>query len=103
MPTWIRNIIFRSLYLNNQQGCMTTVAACLCDDSEALYLQPYWMPSLSSPSSSLPPPFMEMLGPYVGYAVTQPRLPPNNGAEAAAALWKVSEELTGHTYDTKLD
>jgi len=90
-PRWIIPI-FSLLYINNAQGAFTSIAACLCDfDSSVIYLQPYWLPFPKRPA--FPP--MEMLGPFVGYAATAPRLPDMDGT-AAAALWKVSEEVTGY-------
>jgi len=45
-------------------------------------------------------PLSEMLGLFVGYAITDPRLPYENdngekdgGLQSARALWNVSEEL----------
>lgn len=94
-PRWIIPI-FRLLYLNNQQGCYTSVAACLCEiETSVIYLQPYWMPWSGQPA--FPP--MEMLGPFVGYAAATPRLPNDNG-ESAVALWKVSEQITGYQTTT---
>ena len=41
----------------------------------------------------MPLPFMEMLGPFIGYSVTQPRLPLDlNGS--ADGLWDACAELT---------
>ena len=66
------------------------------DDSHAtnlstLYLQPYWIPFQKK---DVPPyPMFEMLGPYKGYCVTQPRLPDDDGIAASSALFEVCEEL----------
>eukprot|EP00559_Dactyliosolen_fragilissimus_P008012 CAMPEP_0184869938 /NCGR_PEP_ID=MMETSP0580-20130426/35881_1 /TAXON_ID=1118495 /ORGANISM="Dactyliosolen fragilissimus" /LENGTH=166 /DNA_ID=CAMNT_0027371769 /DNA_START=115 /DNA_END=615 /DNA_ORIENTATION=- len=99
--------IFRLIYLNNQQGSTTSIAAAVGRlPSHAVYLQPYWQPRSSSsvfnskssfaPSFqtwyALPFPLFEMLGPYVGFAITDPRLPRNTD-DASLALWKASEEL----------
>ena len=93
--------LFRKLYLTTKQGCTTTVAASVLDfDKEIdtatnniIYLQPYALPRrLSSP----PFPLFEMLGPYQGYRLTEPRLPTSDGGkQAAGSLFAVCEELTG--------
>jgi hypothetical protein len=81
------------LYLNNAQGCQTSVAACIGDfPAEDMYLQPYWVPPSFRHKPAIP--WMEMLGPFVGHAVTKPRLPEDADA-AAKALWTISEQVTG--------
>jgi hypothetical protein len=42
----------------------------------------------------VPIPLMEMMGPFIGYAVTQPRLPLDLD-RSANDLWDVSSELVG--------
>jgi len=86
--------LFRALYLDSEQGCQTTVAAAL-GDFEDDYLQPYWMPSWMK---GTPFPALEMMGPFVGYRATIPRLPNDN--DTAKCLWRASEELTGCVYPT---
>ena len=88
LPLW------KALFLTSEQGCATTVAAAVGDDFEddVYYLQPYWMPS-NYGRYKAPLPIPEMLGPFVGFRVTQPRLP-TNPQMASLALWRVSEELT---------
>ena len=90
-PTILR-VLFRFIYLTTRQGCSTTVAAAVKDDwsDDTFYLQPYWQ----AEGCASPHPVTEMLGPYVGYLPTKPRLPDDGGDEAASALWKISEELT---------
>lgn len=95
-PEWIQEVM-RVFFLTTEQGSRPVVAAALQATSgdgggggEGTYLQPYWLPTYNR----APLPFMEMLGPYIGYVVTTPRLPADGGKEAALALWKVSQELT---------
>jgi hypothetical protein len=90
----ILKFFFNLIYLNNRQGCQTSVAAAVGEwDDDVVYLQPYWLPATSS--KQVPFPVMEMLGVYQGHRVTQPRLPADGGLLAGQALWKASEELTG--------
>lgn len=107
-PGWVRKI-FQWVYLTPYQGSTPLVAAAVIDNDELItnnirYLQPYWVPPpLSSSSTPSVPmwPFQEMLGPYVGYTPTAPRLPcttENEVLEASKALWTVSEELTNLQY-----
>lgn len=92
-PRWIV-AIFKRVYLNNKQGSYTSIAASVMDDlpEDVVYLQPYHQVQNQSPPF---PPF-EMLGPFVGFQSTPPRLPRDgsNGELTSAALWKVSKELT---------
>jgi len=101
--------IFRSVYLTCQEGCEPVVAAATMrpaslegespssssttTSSLPLYVQPYWIPFASSDRT--PFPATEMLGPYVGHAITKPRLPRDGGSAAGEALWKACQELTG--------
>jgi hypothetical protein len=86
--------LFRRIYLTPEQGCTTSVAASVLDlEEDAIYLQPYLLPFQRRDSP--PYPLFEMLGPYVGYRVTQPRLPDDGGLEAGKSLFAVCEELTG--------
>jgi NAD(P)-dependent dehydrogenase (short-subunit alcohol dehydrogenase family) len=87
-PQWIQQVM-KVFFLTPRQACRPVVAAAV-QRINATYLQPYWQLDYDRP----PFPAMEMLGPYVGYAATAPRLPMDGGYEAAQALWKVSEELT---------
>lgn len=92
-------LLFRWLYLTNQQGCCTSVAASVADLSESeWYLQPYWQMS----TKSTPWPVTEMLGPFVGYQAVQPRLPEDGGILSSDALWQysgnlVSKAMTGES------
>lgn len=100
-PDWIR-AIFRRIYLTPQQGSTPLVAAAVRNHDvepessttkhELTYLQPYWIPPNLQKKPVLP--LFEMLGPYVGYTETTPRLPDDGGIQAAKMLWQVSEELT---------
>ena len=100
---------YKMIYLTPKQGCSTSLAGSLgCLPENAIYLQPYfqWRSKKQSKSTthrsfnrwySLPFPMFEMLGPYVGYAVTEPRLPLNDGNrgyESSNALWSVCERIT---------
>lgn len=58
------------------------------EKENALYLQPY-----QQPFAGIPFPALEMLGPFVGHAVTQPRLRSHDYHQAAEALWTAMEEL----------
>lgn len=95
--------IIKQIFLTIKQGSSTSVAAAIGDlPQDALYLQPYYQPwgkkvfsnSKSSPYLwySLPHPITETMGPYVGFAVTDCRLPPR---ESRSALWNVCEEIVG--------
>lgn len=96
-PRWLV-FLFSLLYINPKKGSTTSVAAAVGEfPKEALYLQPYWLFN----KNKVPFPAMEMLGPYVGYEITKPRLP-NDGTEGSATaqvMWKVSEKLVGCEYD----
>lgn len=109
-PEWLRAFI-GLVFLTPQQGSVPVVAAAVqekeyyrgddkddddssSDSSYYYYLQPYWQAFSSAKTTPLFP-AMEILGPYVGYVPTVPRLPlVDGGREAALALWDVSEELT---------
>ncbi|CAB9504860.1 WW domain-containing oxidoreductase [Seminavis robusta] len=86
--------INKRIFLNNQQGSYTSVAASVLDNlpPDVIYLQPYHQ---VQGSSSTPFPVFEMLGPFVGYQAIQPRLPKDgtNGELTARILWNVSEDL----------
>ena len=89
--------VFDLFYLNSRQGCYTSVAAALNEfDPTQVYLQPYCMPA----GTKVPFPMIEMMGPFCGYRVTEPRLPDDDseGIATAQCLWEVSEELTGCEY-----
>jgi NAD(P)-dependent dehydrogenase (short-subunit alcohol dehydrogenase family) len=99
--------IFKRIYLNSKQGSSTSLAAAIGNVPEgAIYLQPYLQPfsvkeKLQRGVSSFrrwystPHPLFEMLGPYVGYAVTEPRLPDNIDDVCGPSMWEVSDELVG--------
>jgi NAD(P)-dependent dehydrogenase (short-subunit alcohol dehydrogenase family) len=91
-PRFLRKI-FRWIYISNRQGSFTTVAAAVSINlpDDVVYLQPYYQ---VNPQSVTWPPF-EMLGVFVGYLATQPRLPKDgtNGALTARVLWETSEAL----------
>ena len=101
-PIWLQTI-FRYVYLSPRQGCTPAVAAATIDTTSGkipslneidnlYYFQPYWIPNQNHRPMI---PFTEMLGPYVGYTRTTPRLPVNRGGtDEAKALWQVSEALT---------
>jgi len=89
-------------FLSPHQASRPVVAAAVLEgiynnNNNATYFQPYWKPRMwwSNDDDHHPLfPVVEMLGPYVGYVATTPRLPVDGGREAALALWKVSEEFT---------
>lgn len=90
---------FRCVYLSPVQGCIPVVAAAVIDDvlvnhgnRHTHYFQPYYIPSRHKNRPMIP--WTEMLGPYIGYVLTTPRMPPNGGRKEAVALWSASEELT---------
>ena len=99
---------YKMIYLTPKQGSSTSLAGALGYLPEnAIYLQPYfqWSSKKRSKSTthrsfnrwySLPFPMFEMLGAYVGFAVTDPRLPldKNCGYESSNALWSVCEKIT---------
>jgi NAD(P)-dependent dehydrogenase (short-subunit alcohol dehydrogenase family) len=99
--------IFELVYLSSEQGSTPIVAAAVRDDwreQSTIYLQPLWVPpqidllslfrkQRRRQNSSPMIPFTEMLGVFVGYSVTTPRLPSDGGMKAAQTLWEVSEEL----------
>jgi hypothetical protein len=91
----VLKFFFNLIYLNNRQGCHTSVAAAVgeWEDDKVVYLQPYWLPATSP--TQVPFPVAEMLGVYQGHRVTQPRLPADGGLLAGQAMWKASAELTG--------
>ena len=102
--------IHETIYLTRKQGAATSIAGAISKLPENdLYLQPYWQPfkNIRSKMSTLvaypafgnkwyskPLPFAEMLGPCVGFAITEPRLPADVNA-SADALWEVCGDLTG--------
>ena len=86
--------VFEVIYLNNKQGARPSVVGAVGElDDDAIYLQPYKMPF-----SGVPFPVFEMLGPYVGHAVTPPRLPADGGLKAANILWEVAGNMTNATW-----
>jgi len=96
--------IIDMLFLSTKQGSSTSLASAVGDlPKDALYLQPYWQPGkrkVLSNSKAMPwlwyprpHPITEMMGVYVGFAVTDCRLPPS--PESRYALWNVCEELVG--------
>ena len=104
---YVAGPIFRIIYLDSRQGAQTSIAAAVGKfPQSAHYLQPYWQPCFSAlikKSSSqfvhcsypVPFPVSEMLGPFIGYAVTNARLP-NDGAGgliSSSDLWNASEKL----------
>ncbi|KAL7537105.1 hypothetical protein ACHAXR_009170 [Thalassiosira sp. AJA248-18] len=94
---------YKLVYLSPQQGSSTSIAGAIgAMPKDAIYLQPYWQPRQKRQSRlsvrrwySLPFPMTEMLGPYVGHAITEPRLPLDGcgGYKSSEALWNVCEKL----------
>jgi NAD(P)-dependent dehydrogenase (short-subunit alcohol dehydrogenase family) len=89
--------LYKLVYLSSRQGCRTTVDAATNENlgvpsnELAVYLQPYWNPSL--PRSKPMFPLFEMLGPFLGSVPASPRLP-SHGESASAALWDACEAVT---------
>ena len=65
-------------------------------DTDALYIQPYWRPEGAKEPCN---PVVEFSGPFVGYKVTEVRLPQGGGVEAAKALFAVAEEVTNCKFE----
>lgn len=95
--------VFRLLYLTPAEGALTVLAAATGNfPNNQSYLQPYWLPRLSLLSAyescqtcyyKCPFPVFEMLGPYIGHAATEPRLPQKDGGmQSASSLWIACEE-----------
>lgn len=99
--------LFRLLYLTPQQGCQTSVAAAVLDEFNSssedgmIYLQPYRLPPRRN-NDAPPFPMFEMLGPFMGYRETKPRLPVDGGVQASKSLFQVCEELTGCHFPDRL-
>lgn len=92
--------VYRLVYLTSKQGASTSIAAAIMDfDQETIYLQPYLLPRQKKESP--PFPLFEMLGPYMGYVETTPRLPEDGGIQACKSLFAVCEELTGCSFEHK--
>eukprot|EP00594_Rhizosolenia_setigera_P001200 CAMPEP_0178948134 /NCGR_PEP_ID=MMETSP0789-20121207/5302_1 /TAXON_ID=3005 /ORGANISM="Rhizosolenia setigera, Strain CCMP 1694" /LENGTH=393 /DNA_ID=CAMNT_0020628463 /DNA_START=225 /DNA_END=1407 /DNA_ORIENTATION=+ len=95
--------LFRLLYLSPQQGSQTSIAASVLQfEDDVVYLQPYRLPPIYNNNKkkkkrkSVPPyPVFEMLGPFMGYRETQPRLPEDDGVLASQSLFQVCEDLAG--------
>jgi NAD(P)-dependent dehydrogenase (short-subunit alcohol dehydrogenase family) len=85
--------IFRKIYLTPKQGASTTVAAAVGKGwrDDEYYLQPFWLSE--STSKAVPPAYVEMHGPYVGYFASKPRLPDIDGVNAANSLWNAANEI----------
>eukprot|EP00520_Triparma_pacifica_P015797 CAMPEP_0118632428 /NCGR_PEP_ID=MMETSP0785-20121206/442_1 /TAXON_ID=91992 /ORGANISM="Bolidomonas pacifica, Strain CCMP 1866" /LENGTH=343 /DNA_ID=CAMNT_0006523203 /DNA_START=160 /DNA_END=1188 /DNA_ORIENTATION=+ len=83
---------FSAIYLDTTQGASCSLAASLSNDlnPETIYLQPYAFPRATigtggagERSYDTTFPLFEMLGVYVGYSSTTPRLPTGGGKESA--------------------
>jgi len=86
--------IFRTIYLDTDEGSVTTVAAAIIEDLDpatSLYLQPYASPEKSKTCH----PLGEMMGVFVGFSATKARLPGGDGEESGRGLWDASTELCG--------
>lgn len=108
-PTYVQQIM-KIIFLTPKQASVPVVAAAVTlvqqpqqepapqsytefgPGKMGIYLQPYWQPVGYDPC---PFPVTEILGPYIGYASTRPRLPlvEDSAKQASLALWKVSTEL----------
>lgn len=98
----VQQKLFRQLYLTPEQGCQTSVAAAVLEwnnnevapSGQTIYLQPYRLPPQRAGKTTAPFPMLEMLGPYMGFRLTTPRLPKDCGVRASQSLFEVCEELT---------
>lgn len=99
--------LYSMVYLTPEQGSSTSIAGSVGNlPIDAIYLQPYWQPSIRRKMHStnqsfqrnypLPFPLFEMLGPYISFSVTVPRLPADGcgGYKSSGQLWDVCENLT---------
>lgn len=104
-PSWEQKL-YRKILLTTKQGSTASLASAVGDlPKDAVYVQPYWQPwgkrkiAADSNSSfrnwySMPiQPATEMGGVYVGFAVTDCRLPKYTGS--SIALWNICEEIVG--------
>lgn len=104
-------LLFDLVYLNNRQGCRTSVAAAVADWPslqrprsdcvEAVYLQPYRTFFATAPNQPLFPP-LEMLGVFGGHEVVRPRLS-KDGYQSATAMWQASTEITKAEWPEKAE
>lgn len=107
-PKFSMENIVRHLYLTSKQGSSTSIAGAVGNlPIGAVYLQPYWLPQPNAVlvtarhESSFfrwykcPFPVFEAMGPYIGHAVTDPRLPDDSDT-SSVALWDVCEDLVGY-------
>jgi len=107
--------LYTFIHITPQQGASTSLAGAIgaIPKDDTIYLQPYWQPELqrgkdqSTTSISsfrlrygLPFPMTEILGPYVGCAITEPRLPVD-GYTSSQALWNACEQLTSVGKDSR--
>lgn len=92
------------VYLDNEQGSQTSVAASLCDftdlqlrpGSPIAYLQPYAQIFSGETLSKPVFPLFEMLGIFGGHSKVVPRLPAtDDGLQASQALWQACTLATG--------
>ena len=99
--------LYKMVYLTPKQGSSTSLAGSIGNlPQDAIYLQPYWQPTLRRKVPSkiksfrriypLPFPMFEMLGPYISHSVATPRIPADGygGYESSCQLWDVCESLT---------
>eukprot|EP00934_Nitzschia_sp_Nitz4_P001577 Nitzschia sp. Nitz4//scaffold47_size129522//45336//46445//NITZ4_003546-RA/size129522-processed-gene-0.10-mRNA-1//1//CDS//3329552785//1577//frame0 len=100
--------IMKKLFLTPRQASVPVVEAILGSSRDQqtsfskkpVYIQPYWLPTSYTRT---PFPVPEMLGVYMGYAWTQPRLPTDGGREAGEAMWKVCAALAQTSKDEVVD
>lgn len=104
---YIVSPIFRLVFLTTKQGACTSIAAATLTNlpNFVIYLQPYklysWHSKNRDPSQDdsgvykCPFPLFEMLGPFVGFAATIPRLPKSKEEIelACSSLWNVCDKI----------
>ena len=102
--------VFSLIYIDSKEGSRTSLVAAVGNlPKDAVYLQPYWQPWIkrnyqsSQHDSALssfrkwyrvPFPLFEMLGPYIGHSIADPRLP-GDVDKCSSALWNVCQVSVG--------
>lgn len=98
--------MFSIFFLTTKQGAQTSIAGAVGKlPKDTTYLQPYWLPFQQKKKEqdiiknlsfarryALAFPMFEFMGPYIGHAVTEPRLPKEAG-KCAIAFWDACEKI----------
>lgn len=113
IPQLLQKVVVRPLFsiffLTTEQGAQTSIAGAVGNlPSNAIYLQPYWLPFAQKQRKdinlsfarryALAFPMFEFMGPYVGHAITEPRLPISSEEQSACAeaFWNACEKVTSN-------